>query len=253
MHVAGDDGLILQRSSLWAIMGLGCVGSRMNNRAPNFALRDLAGLICALFVAAALITAAFVTHAGPFILIAILILLTFGLLRVFRERGREAEIKEVKTALRTRLHKGEQLLAIAVGDRRRVKPLATAADVTLMMFTQGLAAEGSGALAVDDTFVGVTDQRLIAIDRQKRPPGETRGWLERLNLRRRDASEGKHAVIFEASRAGLSLSVRIAVFHLARLNAEATDGRTFSIGLNSRYWANRAVELVDEAQATQSP
>jgi hypothetical protein len=221
----------------------------MRNRAPRFALRDLAGAICVLVIAAGLIATAFITHAGPFILIAVLILLTFGLLRVFRERGREGEVKEVTKALRTRLHKGENLLAVTVGDRRQVKPLATVADVALMMFTQGLAAEGSGAVASDDTFVGVTDRRLIAIDRQRRPPGQKRRWLERLNLRRTDTAKGKHAVIFEAPRDGLSLSVRLAVFYLARLNVKSTNGQTFSIGLNSRYWAERAVGL---AQHTES-
>jgi hypothetical protein len=211
--------------------------------APNFALRDLAGLIGVLFLAVALVVVAFATHAGPFILIAILMLLIFGLLRLFRERGREAEAQEVARALRTRLHKGEKLLAFTIGDRRRVKPLATLADFALMMFTQGLAAEGSGAVATDDTFVGLTDRRLIAIERRKRPPGQKRGWRERLNLRRQDASKGKHAVIFEASRDELALSVRLAVFYLARLNVRAGDGRRFSVGLNCRYWARRALEL----------
>lgn len=215
----------------------------MQLKAPNFALRDLAGLVCALLVAAALVVAAFLTHAGPFILIAVLIVLIFGLLRVFRERGRETEAKEVAQALRTRLNKGETLLAATVGDRRRVKPLATLADLALMMFTQGLAAEGPGTTATDDTFVGLTDRRLIVIDRQKRPPGEKRAWLERLNLRRRDTSKGTHAIVFEAPRDGLSLSVRLAVFYLARLNIQTADGRTFSIGLNSRYWAKQAVEF----------
>ena len=117
----------------------------MKRRTPKFALRDLAGAICVLGIAVGLIAAAFITHAGPFILIAVLILLTFGLLRAFRERGREGEDKEVDRALRTRLHKGENLLAMTIGDRRRIKPLATVGDVALMMFTQGLAAEGSGA------------------------------------------------------------------------------------------------------------
>jgi hypothetical protein len=141
------------------------------------------------------------------------------------------------------LHKGEELLAFTVGDRRRVKPLATLVDFALLMFTQGLAAEGSGAVAVDDTFVGLTDRRLIAIDRQKRPPGQKRSWRERLNLRRLNGTKGKHAVIFEASQEGVILSVRLAVFYLARLKVEAPDGRTLSIGLNSRYWARSAVEL----------
>jgi hypothetical protein len=111
------------------------------------------------------------------------------------------------------------------------------------MFTQGLAAEGSGAVATDDTLVGLTDRRLIAIERRKRPPGQKRGWRERLNLRRQDASRGKHALIFEASRDELTLSVRLAVFYLARLNVRAGDGRRFSVGLNCRYWARQALEL----------
>lgn len=215
----------------------------MNRKAPNFALRDLAGLICVLISAAVLSALAFLTHAGPFILIAILILLIFALLRVFRERGREDEIKVVTKALRSRLHRGEKLLAVAAGDRRRVKPLATAADFALMMFTQGLAAESSGSIAIDDTFIGLTDRRLIAIDCQKRPPGEKRGLLERLNLRKLDASKGRHNIVFETPREGMMLSVRLAVFHLARMTVRGADGQTFSIGLNSRYWADRAAAL----------
>ncbi len=215
----------------------------MTGKMPNFALRDLVGLICVLLLAAGLVVAAFVTHAGPFILIAILILLIFGLLRFFRERGREVEAKEVATALRTRLHRGEKLLASTVGDRRRVKPLATLTDLALMLFTQGLAAEGSGAVAVDDTLIGLTDRRLIAIDRQKRPPGQKRGWRERMNLRRVNSDKGRHSVVFETPREGLRSSVRLAIFYLARLNVRAADGRTFSIGLNSRFWAERAVQL----------
>ena len=215
----------------------------MKDKAPNLAVRDLGGLVCALLLAAALIVVAFLTHAGPFILVAVLITLVFGLLRFFRERGREIEAKEVAKALRTRLHRGERLLATTLGDRRRVKPLATAVDFALMLFTQGLAAEGSGAVAVDDTVIGLTDRRLIAIDRQKRAPGEKRGWRERLNLRPRDKPKGTHALIFEAPREGLSLSVRLAVFYLARFKVQAADGRVFSIGLNSRYWAERAIAL----------
>ena len=86
---------------------------------------------------------------------------------------------------------------------------------------------------MDDTYLGLTDRRLIAIDRQKRQPGEKRGWRERLNLHRRDTSKGKHTVIFEGPREGLVLSVRLAVFYLARLNVQARDGRSFSVGLNS--------------------
>jgi hypothetical protein len=220
----------------------------MNQKSPNFALRDLAGLICVLLFAAVLIAAAFLTHAGPFILIAVLILLIFGLLRVFRERGREDETKIITRALRTRLHKGEKLLAIAAGDRRRVKPLATVADFALMMFTQGLAVEGSGSIAIDDTFVGLTDRRLIAIDHQKRPPGERRDLIERLNLRKRDTSKGRHGIVFETPRKGVSLSVRLAVFYLARMNIQGADGQTFSIGLNSRYWAERAMKLSEASE-----
>ena len=210
---------------------------------PNLALRDLAGLICVLMITAALVVTAFVTHAGPFILIGVLVMVIFGLLRFFREGGREAEAKEVAKALRTRLRKGETLIAYTVGDRRRVKPLTALMDLALMMFTQGLAADGSGAVAVDDTFVGLTDQRLIAIERQRRPPGVKRSWRERLNLRRFDLSKGKHAVVFEASCEGLNLSVRLAVFYLARFSVQTPDGRRFSVGLNSRYWAERAIGL----------
>jgi hypothetical protein len=112
-----------------------------------------------------------------------------------------------------------------------------------MMVTQGLAAEGAGAMATDDTLVGLTERRLIALDRQKRPPGEKRGWRERLKLRRLDATRGRHAMAFEAPREGLVCSVRLAVFYLARLEVRAADGRRFSIGLNSRYWAERAVQV----------
>ena len=215
----------------------------MRHKTPNLALRDLIGSIGVLLLGVALIVAAFVTHAGPFILISVLIWLIFGLLRFFRERGREAETAEIVKALRTRLHKGEQLLAYTVGDRRRFKPLATLADFGLMMFTQGLAAQGSGAVATDDTLVGLTDQRLIAIDRRKRSPGQRRGWRERLNLRRVSTAKGRHAVVFDAPVDGLWLSVRLAVFYLARLNVQGADGRAFSIGLNSRYWAERAMKL----------
>jgi hypothetical protein len=212
-------------------------------KVPNLALRDLAGLICVVFIAVVLVVVAFVTHAGPFILIGILVVVIFGLLRVFRERGRKAEAKEVAKALNTRVHKGETLLSYTVGDRRRAKPLASLIDLTLLMFSQGLAAGGSGTEGVDDTFVGLTDRRLIAIERQKRAPGEERSWRERFNLRRLDSSKGKHALLFEAPREGLTLSVRLAVFYLARFNVKTPDGRRFSIGLNSRYWAERATEL----------
>jgi hypothetical protein len=216
---------------------------RSKGEAPNFFARDLAGSILVLILALALVVVAFVTHAGPFILIALLIILIFGLLRYYRERGRELESQEVTKSLRTRLHKGEKLLTITVGDRRRVKPLATLVDFVLMMFSQGLAIEGSGALAVDDTFVGLTNRRLIAIDRKKSLPGEKRGWRERLNLQRHDGSKGRHAMVFEAPRDRLDLSVRLGVFYLARLNVRAADSRSISIGLNSRYWAERAVTL----------
>lgn len=212
-------------------------------QAPNFQLRDWAGLACVLVFAAALTVVAFLTHAGPFILIALLLLLIFGLLRHYRERGREIEFREVKEALRTRLHKGETLLGITAGDRRRLKPLSSVIDFALLMFTQGLAADGSGAVALDDTFVGLTDRRLIAIDRAKRPAGTGQSWLERLNLQRRDESKGKHAVVFEAASDGLLFSVRLAVFYLARLNIQTADERAFSIGLNCRYWAERAAAL----------
>jgi hypothetical protein len=214
-----------------------------NARVPDFRLRDWAGLVCVLVLAVALTVVAFLTHAGPFILIALLILLIFGLLRHYRERGREIEYREVTEAVRTRLHKGETLLGITVGDRRRLKPLSSVVDFALLMFTQGLAADGSGAVAMDDTFVGLTDRRLIAIDRAKRPVGTGRGWLERLNLRRRDESKGKHTVVFEAASDGLLFSVRLAVFYLARLNIQTADARAFSIGLNCRYWAERAAAL----------
>lgn len=214
---------------------------------PSFLARDLAGLIFVLFLATALIVTAFLTHAGPFLLIAVLLVLIFVLLRTFRERGREAEAQEVRKALRTCMHKGERLLANTVGDRRRVKPLATLIDLALMMFTQGLAMEGAGAVAMDDTLVGLTNQRLIAIDRQRRAPGEKRGWRERLNLRRLDTSRGKHSIVFEAPREGLDCSVRLAIFYLARLNVQTADGRRFSIGLNSRFWADRAAELSRES------
>lgn len=224
----------------------------MKAKSPNLALRDLVGLIAVLLLATALVVVAFVTGAGPFILIALLIGLIFGLSRFFRERGREVEAKEVANALRTRLHKGERLLAITVGDRRRIKPLATLVDFFLMMFTQGLATGGAGAVAVDDTVVGLTDRRLIAIDRHRRPAGQKSGWREWLNLRRRNGSQGKHAVIFETPHDGLVLSVRLAVFYLARLNAQGADGRKFSIGLNSRYWAERAVALSQQPSQTLS-
>jgi hypothetical protein len=210
---------------------------------PNLVLRDIAGLICVLIFAVTLVVAAFITHAGPFILIGVLVMVIFGLLRFFRESGREAEAKEVAKALRSRLRKGETLLAYTVGDRRRAKPLTAVMDLALMMFTQGLAANGSGAIAVDDTFIGLTDRRLIAIERQKRPVGVKRSWRERLNLRRFDSSKGKHAVVFEAPCEGLNLSVRLAVFYLARFSVQTPDGRGLSVGLNSRYWAERAIEL----------
>jgi len=200
-------------------------------------------LICVLIFAAALVVAAFVTHAGPFILIGVLVIVIFGLLRFFRESGREVEAKEVAKALRSQLHKGETLLAYTIGDRRRAKPLTALMDLALMIFTQGLAANGSGAVAVDDTFIGLTDRRLIAIERQKRPAGVKRSWRERLNLRRFDSSRGKHAVVFEAPCEDLNLSVRLAVFYLAHFSVRAPDGRGFSVGLNSRYWAERAIEL----------
>jgi hypothetical protein len=211
--------------------------------APNLFLRDVAGLICVLIFATALVVAAFVTHAGPFILVGVLVMVIFGLLRFFRESGREAEAKEVAKALRSRLRKGETLLAYTVGDRRRAKPLTALMDLALMMFTQGLAANASGAVAVDDTFIGLTDQRLFAVERQKRPPGVKRSWRERLNLRRFDSSKGKHAVVFEAPCEGLNLSVRLAVFYLARFSVQIPDRQGFSVGLNSRYWAERAIEL----------
>jgi len=167
-------------------------------------------------------------------------LVIFGLLRYFRERGREAEAHEVEQALRACLHKGERLLACTVGDRRRAKPLAALVDFALMLFSQGLAA---GAVATDDTLVGLTDKRLIAIDRRKRPPGQRRGWRERFNLSRLDTATGRHAVIFEAPREGLAVSVRLAVFYLARLAVRTPGGQRLSVGLNSRYWAERAAEL----------
>lgn len=207
---------------------------------PNFALRDGVGLVAVLLAAAALTAAAFLTHAGPFILMGLLMLGIFGLLRYFRERGRETEAQEVEQALRACLHKGERLLACTVGDRRRAKPLATLADFALMMFSQGLAA---GAVATDDTLVGLTDRRLVAIDRRKRPPGQKQGWRERFNLSRLDTATGRHAVIFEAPREGVELSVRLAVFYLARLTVRTPGGQRFSVGLNSRYWAGRAVDL----------
>jgi hypothetical protein len=40
---------------------------------PNLALRDMAGWIGVLILAAALIAAAFVTHGGPLILVAVLV------------------------------------------------------------------------------------------------------------------------------------------------------------------------------------
>jgi hypothetical protein len=118
-----------------------------------------------------------------------------------------------------------------------------------MIFTQGLAAEDSGSIVQDDTCVGLTNRRLIAIDRQKRPPGRERGWLERLHLRRRDTSKGKHTLIFETPREGLFLSVRLAVFYLARMNIRTEDGHTFSVGLNSRYWAEQATMLSKEQES----
>lgn len=214
-----------------------------NESGPNFALRDLAGLVLVLLLAAILIGTAFLTHAGPFILVALLIVLIFGLLRSFRERGRKSEAQEVVKALHTRLYRGEQLLEYTVGDRRRFKPLATLTDFALMMFTQGLAAQGSGALATDDTLIGLTNRRFIAIDRQKRPSGQGRTWRERLNLRREDRSKGQHTMIFESPREGLSLSVQLAVFYLARMTVRRSGGQPFSVGINSRHWAERAVAL----------
>ena len=99
---------------------------------------------------------------------------------------------------------------------------------------------------MDDTFVALTERRLIAIDRRKRPPGKRPSWRTRLNLERLDGSKGKHAVVFEATREGLLLSVQLGIFYLARLKARTIDGRTFSIGLNSRYWARQAVILCEE-------
>jgi hypothetical protein len=215
----------------------------MKQQEPNFRLRDLAGVVGILLLAVALVVAAFLSHAGPFILIAVLILLIFGLLRHFRERGREAEAQEVVRALRSRLHKGERLQAWTIGDRRRFKPLATLGDMTLALFSQGLAAQGSSALATDDTFIGLTDRRLLAITRQKLAPGERRGWLERLNLRRQDESRGRHAIVFEVPREGLVLAMRLAVFHMARLEMRASNGKKYSSGLNSRYWAEQAFRL----------
>lgn len=214
-----------------------------SSQKPNFALRDLAGLIVTLAVTMILVVTAFVTHAGPFILIGILILLTFGLLRRFRERGRESEAQEIAQALRTRLHKGESLLAYTVGDRRRAKPLTTLLDYLLAMFTQGLAAEGTPSMTVDDTLVGLTDRRLIVLDRQKRLPGQKRDWRDRLHLRRPERKRGKHTILFDTSLEGVTASVRLAVFYLARFSLHTDTGESFSIGLNSRYWAERAVEL----------
>ncbi len=210
---------------------------------PNLTLRDVAGLVLALLVAAVLAVGAFVTHAGPLLFIGLLLLLTFALLRHFRERGREAEAREVEKALRSRMHKGERLLAYTIGDRRRFKPLAVLTDFALLMFSQGLAAEGAGAVATDDTFVGLTNRRLIAITRQRRSPGQRRDWRERLYLRRRDTSRGKHHLLFEAPRHELTASVRLAVLYLARLRLQAADGQCLSIGLNSRYWAEQAIAL----------
>ena len=217
----------------------------MQTLGPNFALRDGVGIVAVLLVVVALTAVAFVTHAGPFILIGLLILMFFWLLRYFRERGRASEAEEVEEALHSRLHKGEKLLACTVGDRRRFKPLATLADFVLMMFSQGLVAGRAGALATDDTFVGLTDRRVIALDRQKRPPDQQRGWRERLNLSRVNTARGKHAVVFEMPCKGVELSVRLAVFYLALLSVRASDGRRFSVGLNSRFWAERAVEMAD--------
>jgi ABC-type multidrug transport system fused ATPase/permease subunit len=229
------------------------VAMSMHRSRPNFRLRDLAGLIAVLLLAAALVAAAFLTHAGPFILIGLLIVLIFFLLRRFRERGREAEAKEVVQALRTRLHKGEELQAYTIGDRRRFKPLTALSDFALAMFSQGLAADGAAAIAADDTLIGLTDRRLIAIERQKRPPGQKTDWRDRLKLRRVNRSKGKHAIIFEAPRAGLDLSVRLAVFYLARLTIQGEADREFSIGLNSRYWAERAVALEQVLTGSTGP
>jgi hypothetical protein len=218
------------------------------SQGPSFALRDLAGLVTALVITVALVVIAFLTHAGPFILLGILILLTFGLLRRFRERGRETEAQEIAKALRTRLRKGEILLAYTIGDRRRAKPLTTLMDYLLALFTQGLAAEGTPSMTVDDTLVGLTDHRLIALDRQKRLPGQKRDWLDRFHLRRLENNQGKHAILFDTPMDGATASVRLAVFYLARLRVQTATGETFSIGLNSRYWAERAVELTQQVR-----
>jgi hypothetical protein len=193
----------------------------MDRSRPNFRLRDLVGLIVVLLVAAALVAAAFITHAGPFILIGLLLVLIFFLLRRFRERGREAEAQDVAQALRTRLHKGEELQAYTIGDRRRFKPLTAVTDFALAMFSQGLAADGAAAIATDDTLIGLTDRRLIAIEREKRPPGQKKDWRERLKLRRVNHSKGKHAILFEAPR--------------ARPTRNSPSGSTAAIG-RSRPW-----------------
>jgi hypothetical protein len=221
---------------------------------PNLALRDMAGWIGVLILAAALIAAAFVTHGGPLILVAVLVLLIFGLLRAFRERGREAEAREVAQALRTHLRKGERLEAYTIGDRRRFKPLATLTDLALLLFTQGLAAESSVATSTDDTLVGLTDQRLIAIERSKHLPGKRVDWRERLNLRRRDRPGGVHALLFEAPREGTCLWMRLAVFYLARISIETRDKERFGIGVNSRFWAEHAFGLIQAlASKTERP
>jgi hypothetical protein len=98
-------------------------------------------------------------------------------------------------------------------------------------------------VAVDDTFVGLTDRRVIAIDRRKRHSGAKRSWRDRLNLTRMDESRGRHEIVFETSRHGLVCSVNLAVFCLARLTVRTDAGQAISVGLNSRYWAERALVL----------
>ena len=86
------------------------------------------------------------------------------------------------------------------------------------------------------------------MDHQERPRGERRDLIERLDLRKRDTSKGRHGIVFETPRKGVSLSVRLAVFYLARMNIQGVDGQTFSIGLNSRYWAERAMKLSEASE-----
>jgi hypothetical protein len=220
----------------------------MKHDRPNLALRDWLGAAGVLVLGVALVIAAFATHAGPFLLLAILVVLTFIFLRISRERGREEERKEVRKALRTQLLKGERLLAVTVGDRRRVKPLATVSDLALMLISQGLATRGG--ITVDDTCVGLTDQRLIVIDREKRPAGQGKSWRDWLNLRRLEADVGSHAVLFESRRHNTCCQLRLAVFYLARLSLRTQQGERFSIGINSRYWAERAIELCQKSEGT---